>query len=95
MRKLSLLAAASVMAMASAANAGLLELKVKNVNGAAGADGTDTVSGQTTIERVGLVDGPGGLKVKGTAAIVASERVFSPLHTYSAHIELNLSLIHI
>ena len=89
MRKLSLLAAASVMAMASAANAGLLELKVKNVNGAAGADGTVTVSGQTTIERVGLVDGPGGLKVKGTAAIVASERVFSPLHTYSAHIELN------
>ena len=29
------------------------------------------------------------MKVKGTAAIVASERVFSPEHIYSAHIELN------
>ena len=88
MRKLKLLAAASVMAMATSANAGLLELKVKNVNGENPADGTDIVSGQVTIERVGLYDVPSG-KIKGPGAIVAAERIISPNHPYSAHIELN------
>ncbi|MEL7015298.1 MAG: hypothetical protein AAFX98_00490 [Pseudomonadota bacterium] len=58
MKKLSLLAAASVLVMSTAANAGQLELKLKNINGngnTAADDSIDTATGVTTIDRPGFI----------------------------------------
>ncbi|MEM1193395.1 MAG: hypothetical protein AAGH42_08400 [Pseudomonadota bacterium] len=58
MKKLSLLAAASVLVMSTAANAGQLELKLKNINGngnTAADDSIDTTTGVTTIDRPGFI----------------------------------------
>ena len=58
MKKLSLLAAASVLVMSTAAYAGQLQLKVKNINGngnGAANDSIDTATGVTTIDRPGYI----------------------------------------
>ncbi|MEO1150188.1 MAG: hypothetical protein AAFW83_04275 [Pseudomonadota bacterium] len=58
MRKLSLLAAASALVLGTAANAGQLQIKLKNVNGngnTAADDATDTATGVTTIDRPGFI----------------------------------------
>ncbi|MEO1150189.1 MAG: hypothetical protein AAFW83_04280 [Pseudomonadota bacterium] len=58
MKKLSLLAAASVLVMSTAAHAGQLELKLKNINGngnTAADDSIDTTTGVTTIDRPGFI----------------------------------------
>lgn len=61
MKKLTMLAAASALALGTAAQAGQLELKLKNINGGAGSnpanDAIDTATGVTTVDRPSYVLG--------------------------------------